>query len=122
MGKDIFQLEMIVQYCKDIEDAIERFGNDIEDYIEDKHYQNLCSFYINQIGENIKNVSARSKERYSEILWTEISKVRDDIAHKYHKVDSERIWYMISEEIPKLKETCEKILEEIRTPKKKRTG
>jgi len=114
MGKDIFPLRNIISYCEDIEDVIDRFGDE-EDFIEDKHYRDLCSFYINQIGENIKALSEGSTEKYSKIRWRGFRETRDDIAHKYHKVDVEKIWYTITEEIPALKEACEELLREIRS-------
>jgi len=52
-------------------------------------------------------------DRYSDIGWREIRETRDDIAHRYHKLDIERVWFSITEEIPTLKETCERILREL---------
>ena len=58
-------------------------------------------------------------KKYSEIDWEEIRETRNDIAHTYHLVDPEKTWFSITEEIPVLKETCERILCELRSPKKK---
>ena len=114
MGKDIFPLKNIIGYCEDIKDAIDRFGGE-EDFAEDRHYRDLCSFYISQIGENIKHLSKRSKDKYPEIKWDVIREARDDVAHVYHTIDFDLIWFTITEEIPILKETCEKILKDLRS-------
>ena len=114
MGKDIFALKNIISYCEDIEDTIERFGDE-ESFIEDKHYRDLCSFYMIQIGENIKALSEKTREDHPGIRWRGFRETRDDIAHKYHKVDIEKIWFTVAEEIPALKEKCEEILREIRS-------
>jgi len=60
MGKDIFPLKNIIGYCEDIKDAIDRFGGE-EDFAEDRHYRDLCSFYISQIGEN-KNICPKDRK------------------------------------------------------------
>jgi len=49
--------------------AIDRFGDEEEDFISDAHYHDVCSFYISQIGENIKSLSPELKEKYPEIHW-----------------------------------------------------
>jgi len=38
---------------------------------------------------------------------------RNDIAHLYEWIDIEMIWGAITEDVPILKETCEKILREL---------
>ncbi|MCL2711913.1 MAG: DUF86 domain-containing protein [Methanomassiliicoccaceae archaeon] len=118
MGKDIFQLEMIIDYCEEIENVINRFGDDEEHFLEDRHYRDLCAFYIGQIGENVKALSERSTEKYANIRWRGIRETRDDIAHRYHKVNEDQIWYSITKEIPVLKEACTEILKDIRSGRK----
>ncbi|MCL2296554.1 MAG: DUF86 domain-containing protein [Methanomassiliicoccaceae archaeon] len=113
MGKDAFQIKSIIIYCDMIEDAMNTFGNDIEDFMENVHYHNVCSFYISQIGEAIKPLSKELTEKYPEIKWREIRETRDDIAHIYHKIDMETIWVSITEDIPLLKKTCKRILCEL---------
>jgi len=44
-----------------------------------------------------------------------IREARDDVAHVYHTIDFDLIWFTITEEIPILKETCEKILKDLRS-------
>ena len=71
---------------------------------------------MTQIGENSKFISAKIIDKHSEIEWKEISGMRNFIAHEYHRIDCEKIWFSITEEIPVLKEACEKILKEIEKP------
>ena len=117
MGKDIFQLEAIIDYCEEIENVIDRFGGEMSDFLEDRHYRDLCAFYISQIGESVKALSESSTERYTNIRWRGIRETRDEIVHKYHKVNEDQIWYSITKEIPILKETCTELLRSIRTGK-----
>jgi len=115
MGKDIFQLERILEYCEEIENVIDRFGDDINDFLEDRHYRDLCAFYISQIGENVKALSESSTKKYTNIRWRGMRETRDDIVHSYHMVNEDQVWYSITKEIPVLRETCIKLLKDIRS-------
>ena len=107
MATELNRIDAIIRYCEIIEEAIERFGGDIEDFTDDAHYQTSCSFCIDQIGENIKNLSVTLKEKYPEIDWKGLMGMRDVIAHGYHRIDPEEVWVTLTEEIPVLKEVAE---------------
>ncbi|MCL2712322.1 MAG: DUF86 domain-containing protein [Methanomassiliicoccaceae archaeon] len=114
--KDISRLNTILKYCAKIEDVMNEYGKDIEDFMENPRYQDLCSFYTQQIGENAKNLSGELVKRHPEIRWDDMRETRNDIAHIYEWIDLEMIWNTITEDIPALKETCKKILAEIEPP------
>jgi len=115
MRNDIILLRTILYYCNEIEYAIEKTGNDMEDFLDSKMCQHACSFCIEQIGKNVKDLSNELTNKHHEIPWNNIAGMRDIIAHKYHRVDLNKIWLTITEEIPLLKDACEKILREIET-------
>ena len=79
-------------------------------------YHDVCSFYISQIGENVKSLPIELTREYPEIHWKGISRMRDVIAHGYEKVNLETIWNFIIEEVPMLRGVCEKILRDIERP------
>ncbi|MCL1811123.1 MAG: DUF86 domain-containing protein [Methanomassiliicoccaceae archaeon] len=112
MGDDIKRIEAIVTYCKRIEEKINEFGKDEDEFFENLDYQQICSFCVLQIGENIKSLSPELIEKYPEIQWRGISGMRDIIAHGYEKINLDIVWTSITKKIPALRETCEKILEE----------
>jgi uncharacterized protein with HEPN domain len=113
MGDDISRIRAILQYCDSIEEKMNRFGNDIEDFMDDRDYQHGCSFCVSQAGENIKHLSPELIKKYPEIQWREFSGMRDIISHGYHKIDLETMWRTITEDIPVLKDACERILREL---------
>jgi len=92
MVSDAKRIGAIIHYCETIEEAIERFGKDIEDFMDDKHYQTSCSFCIGQIGENIKELSNEIKQKHPEVDWKGLTGMRDIIAHGYHRIDLEEVW------------------------------
>ena len=66
-------------------------------------------------GENAGKLSSELTEKYPETEWREIRRTRDFIAHNYHKTDLNKTWITIKEEIPALKEVCNRILRELET-------
>ena len=53
MKRDIDTLRLIVEFCDEIANDIQRFGTDIEDFLDDKAYQRSTTFSIEQIGEPV---------------------------------------------------------------------
>ena len=64
------------------------------------------------IGEATKNLSLKLRETHSEINWRELAGLRDKLIHHYFGVNWERVWDVIKNIIPELKDTLKKILEE----------
>ena len=112
-SSDISLLQTIVRYCTDIENAMDRFGNDEDSFLEDVEYQYTCSFCIAQIGEVVKRLSSELTKRYTEISWDKIAKMRDFLNHSYHNINLSTIWKAISRDAPSLKDACERILIDI---------
>jgi len=113
MRSDAELIRSILYYCGEIQNNITDVGNDIEDFIDSRMCQHACSFCIEQIGRNVKDLSKELTDRYNEVPWSEIAGMRDIIAHRYHRIIIDRIWATITENIPVLKESCEKILYEL---------
>ena len=114
MNDDVFLTENIIQYCNRIQEAVDRFGADEDDFIHDQQYHDVCSFYITQVRENIKSLSSELIQKYPEIHWRGLIGMRNIISHAYRDIDFEIIWVTILNEVPLLKETCEKILKELK--------
>jgi uncharacterized protein with HEPN domain len=115
MHNDIVPIKTILYYCNSIEEKIDMFGKDIEDYLDNPHYQHGCSFCIEQVGENVKRLSSELIARFPEIPWADFAGMRDIVAHGYHRIELDIVWSTITKDIPALKETCEKILLELET-------
>ena len=114
MGKDANRINAIIRYCIKIEDAMEEYGSDEEDFINNPFYRDVCSFYLSQIGENARFLSREIIKKYSEINWEDMMETRNTIAHGYEGMDFEIVWSTIVRKIPKLRKTCEKILKELK--------
>ncbi len=110
--RDKIIIQKILQYCNDIVEMINRFGDDIQIYEADLAYQYACSMCIIQIGELVAQLSDELKNHRQEVPWKLIKSMRNLFAHDYARVDSEIVWDTLKHSIPDLKEKCEKILNE----------
>ncbi|MCL2032473.1 MAG: DUF86 domain-containing protein [Methanomassiliicoccaceae archaeon] len=110
----LYALGMIIRFCNSIRSAMERFGNDEEDFLGDELYQNSCCFALIQIGEYVKKLPKEITKEHPDIEWSEFAGLRDFIAHSYHKTNMHRIWIIMTEDIPLLKPRCETILDELK--------
>ncbi|MHA1237989.1 MAG: HepT-like ribonuclease domain-containing protein [Candidatus Odinarchaeia archaeon] len=65
------------------------------------------------IGEGVKNLPNKFREKHPEIPWKDIAGTRDKLIHGYFGVNYQIVWKTVRERIPELKTYVEKILEEI---------
>jgi len=65
------------------------------------------------VGELLKKINKMDKsllEKYPEIEWDKIIRLRDIVSHHYEKLDHEIIFDICKNHIPKLKTTVSKII------------
>ena len=106
-------LKRILLYCDEINETIERFGDDYKVFAEDSAYRNATALCVLQIGELTNNLTDDFKQTYVEMPWTQIKALRNIIAHSYGIIDVESLWETITGDIPGLKAYCTKILQEL---------
>ena len=105
-NKDISVLEHILNYCLQIEETVNRFGNSQEIFISDAIYRNAAALCILQIGELTGKLSDEFRAEYRNIPWQQIKATRNIVAHSYGTVDPYITWEIITEDIPGLKAFC----------------
>ena len=110
MRRDIDTLRLIVEFCDEIADDIQRFGTDIEDFLDDRAYQRSTTFSIEQIGELVKRLSSDLTEEFDDVDWHEIAKMRDFVAHRYQHVIQQLLWESMNSEVPALRARCAEII------------
>ena len=110
-NRDIDILEKIIQYCNEIEEANQQFGNSLDVLKENSVYRNAVAMCILQIGELVGHLSERFKVTHDQMPWHDIKAMRNIAAHKYGSFDADMLWETIMGDIPDLKIYCEKICE-----------
>ncbi|MBQ2695658.1 hypothetical protein IJG04_03445 [Candidatus Saccharibacteria bacterium] len=59
--RDVFILEVIIDFCDRISDSINKNGNSFDDYNSNLDFQDACMLRALQIGENVNNLSKTNK-------------------------------------------------------------
>jgi uncharacterized protein with HEPN domain len=101
----------IVEAIKDIEVFIGAM--DYEEFLKDKKTQKAVVWQIHVIGEATKNLPEPIREKYKEVPWKYMAKIRDKIAHFYFGIDYEILWNVVKEKLPEVKSKIEKILTDL---------
>ncbi len=66
------------------------------------------------IGEATKNLPADFRKKYSDVLWSEIARMRDKLIHGYFGVDLKLTFDIVKKDLPELKDKILKILKEMK--------
>jgi uncharacterized protein with HEPN domain len=62
------------------------------------------------IGEAVKRLSAEFTEKYPNVPWKEMAKMRDVLIHHYEEIDLKIPWSVIKKELPKVIFSIEEIM------------
>ena len=109
-------------YIEDIVSSIEKIEEynqnlDFHAFKENNLVIDAVVRNLEVIGEAAKNVPEEIKKKYSFIPWLQITGLRNKIIHAYFVVDLKIIWQIIQKDLPELKESIRKIIEEKRKNK-----
>ena len=106
--KDVFLLEMIIDFCNRVAGSLEKHELNYELFIQDLELQDMFAFRVEQIGEYVNDLSDRFKSGHPEIEWHKIVGFRNIVAHAYGSVDMDDLWAIITQDLPVLCNFCRK--------------
>lgn len=109
-NRDRLILQKIVEYCNQIAETCDAFGNSSENFFDSHIFQNACCMCILQIGELAGRLSEEARNESPDIPWREIRGMRNICAHGYGTIILESTWETIQKDIPDLKANCQKLL------------
>lgn len=66
--------------------------------------------HLQIIGEAVGKLSENLKEQHSEVPWSVIKAMRNVLVHFYFGVDLAKVWGVVENDLPTLKENVRKIL------------
>lgn len=73
------------------------------------------------IGEAVKGIDKITKgnflNKYGDVYWSGVMRMRDKIAHHYFEIDADIVYRTIVEDIPPLKATIIKMIDDINSNK-----
>ena len=101
-------------YLSNIQDCIQRIESYTvegkEKFLETPMIQDAVIRNFEIIGEATKHLSPELKSTYPDVAWKQIAGLRDILIHDYLKVNLNRVWGIIEQSLPQLKQTVEAIL------------
>jgi uncharacterized protein with HEPN domain/predicted nucleotidyltransferase len=66
---------------------------------------------IENIGEAVKKIPADAKKKYPQVPWQDIAGMRDKLAHSYFDIDYEKLWQVVTEDIPRDKPFVQELVD-----------
>jgi uncharacterized protein with HEPN domain len=102
----------------DIRQAIEKiehhpkYGFGRQGYEEDEYFRDVVYLHIERICEAATHLCREFgyEEKYPEIPWAKIVKMRIILAHHYWNVEDDIVWNVVEQQLPMLKTKVEEWL------------
>ena len=95
--------------------AVERYSNQGKQVFDEQELIQIWMVHHFQIiGEAANALSPERLRRYPMIPWRQIIGLRNMLVHEYFKIDRRAIWDIIEMDLPPLKLTVEKMLQDFR--------
>jgi len=105
MQRDDVVLQDIVNAARLVRDFIQ--GSEKESFIIDWKTRSAVLYQITVIGEAVKRLSKDFRAKHTEIPWTLIAGMRDNLIHGYDLVDWDEVWKTSTVDIPDLLDKIE---------------
>lgn len=108
----------LILFISDILDNIKDIGSfsrglSKEEFKTNKLKQNAIIRSLEVIGEATKNIPDSFRKKYPEVEWKKIAGFRDILIHAYFGITLERVWNVIKEDMPAIKEKIKNIKTEL---------
>jgi len=97
----IQRAEKILIYCK---------GLDRDSFLSNEEIIELCAFNFMQIGEMVSALDDEFIEQHPSVPWFKMRGLRHRIVHDYIGVDFHIVWEIITDNLPDLIRSLNKIL------------
>jgi uncharacterized protein with HEPN domain len=105
-------LDDISQRIEKVESYIENMT--FEEFKQDDKTVSACIREIEVIGEATKQIPKEITNRFNELPWSLMAKMRDKLIHWYFDIDEEIVWNVATQKLPQIKEQIDKIVSELR--------
>lgn len=106
-----------ILFLEDISLRIEKVDSFIGDmtydeFVKDDKTVSACIREIEVIGEATKQIPKEITDRFQDLPWSLMAKMRDKLIHWYFEVDEEIIWNVAVDKLPPIKKQIDKIIEQ----------
>lgn len=107
-----------ILFLEDISERIEKInlyieGMSFEDFKKDDKTVSACIREIEVIGEATKQIPKEITEKFNDLPWSLMAKMRDKLIHWYFEIDEEIVWKVAVDKLPSIKEQIDNIISEL---------
>ncbi len=97
-------------------EKIELFTADMsfEDFQNDEKTVSACIREIEVIGEAVKQIPREMRQKFGDLPWSLMAKMRDKLIHWYFEIDEEIVWKVIVDKLPDIKVRVLEIIQEVK--------
>ena len=108
-----------ILFLEDISNRIDKINNYIEgmsfdDFKQDDKTVSACIREIEVIGEATKQIPKEITDKFNELPWSLMAKMRDKLIHWYFEVDEEIVWNVTVNKLPTIKMQIDNIIYELK--------
>jgi len=107
---DISFAKDILEAAKDAVDFVSNLSR--TEFEEDIKTQAAVIQRLTVIGEAVKRLTSEFLERYPDIPWSDMARMRDMLVHYYHRINFTEVWDTIKNDLPALIEHIKAFLGE----------
>lgn len=101
-------------HIRDAIDAIERYTKEGRDvFVKDEKTQDAVIYKLAVIGEAVKKMPTSLRQAQPTIPWKSIAGLRDIVIHDYDITEVVRIWRVVEQDVPKLRDAIAEMLSAI---------
>ena len=90
-------------------------GMSFEEFKQDEKTAFAVIRALEVIGEAVKRIPSNICDNYPDIPWKDIAGMRDVLIHDYFGVDLQTVWETIKKNIPSIKPSIEKIIDDLKS-------
>ncbi len=110
--------ERDLAYLWDIRNAAQQIVNFVEGvsyhkFEQDSLIQSAVEMQLIIIGEAARRLSTEFKEKHTKLPWRSIIALRNILTHEYGEVRVDRIWMIVSANIPEMIEYIDPLIPEV---------
>lgn len=110
------RLQAVIDHIDTIESYCNQCGiTDLNGFVSNPMAMDACITHIGHIGEQmgrIYEVEPNLFDRFKSIDPNEIKSMRNKLFHDYRGIVNDIVWEVIEEDLPRLKEAAEVLIEE----------
>jgi len=108
-----------ILFLEDISTRIEKInsyidGMNFEEFKQDDKTVSACIREIEVIGEAAKQIPKEIREKFDDLPWSLMAKMRDKLIHWYFEIDEEIVWNVAVNKLPFIKDKIDTIIIELK--------